>query len=170
MTTLSVCTAFLATQPGQHPVSDEEVERVLSLLKAWVVRGLDDMQWAALTSLTLDVGAGAVFHSSLLTAIRSGYDSIAVGQFAGFSHAGGRVMPQMLDRREREARAYGACVSHRHLVASAAHSPHGAATATAASERDAEQTLAVVQRDSVITEMDRLDEQALHGIRARDGD
>lgn len=170
MTTLAVCTSFLATQPGQEPVPDAEIERMLSLIKAWVGRGLADTQWAALVSLTVDVGAGAIYHSSLLSAVRAGYDAMAVGQFAGFSHAGGRVRPDMLARREQEARLFGASVSHMSLVASAAHSAPQAAKAGAASARLDEQVLAVVQADSMVQEMDRLDAQALHGVRARDDD
>lgn len=80
---------------------------MLTKVQGWVQRDLTPAQWASLVSFCYNLGAGVLFHSSLLTAVKAGYMSMAAMMFAPYVHSGGRVIPGLVARRAREAAAFG---------------------------------------------------------------
>jgi lysozyme len=65
-----------------------------------------DNQFAALVSLAYNVGADAVMNSTLLRLHIGGNYLTAAVQFPRWDHAGGKVIPGLLRRRNAEAKLY----------------------------------------------------------------
>jgi lysozyme len=67
-----------------------------------VTAALNDNQFGALVSFTYNLGEGALRSSTLLRKLNAGDYAGAAGQFPLWDHAGGRVLPGLLKRRQAE--------------------------------------------------------------------
>ena len=88
-------------------VADEMLARDVShaysaVVRLCPVRGLSDGKLAALTDFTFNLGSGTLQHSTLRSMVLQGDLSLAAEQFRLYCHAGGRVVPGLLRRREAE--------------------------------------------------------------------
>lgn len=81
----------------QQDLADFEAQ-----VQAMVKVHLSDNQFAALVSLSYNVGSGAVRNSSLLQSLNAGNYSDAANRFLRFSFAGGHQLPGLLRRRQAE--------------------------------------------------------------------
>lgn len=66
------------------------------------VPGMDDDKFAALTSFTYNMGCGALGSSALAKFAKAHNFKAAAGEFGKWVHAGGRVLPGLVRRREAE--------------------------------------------------------------------
>jgi lysozyme len=67
---------------------------------------LTDPQFAALISLTYNIGRGAFARSTMLTHINAGRLAEAAAEFPRWNQAGGRVLPGLVRRRAEEMRLF----------------------------------------------------------------
>lgn len=68
---------------------------------------LKQWQFDALVSFTFNLGAGNLYSSTLLKKVNRNPDDLAIRQeFGKWVHAGGRVLPGLVDRRKAEADMY----------------------------------------------------------------
>lgn len=68
---------------------------------------LKQWQFDALVSFTFNLGAGNLYNSTLLKKVNRNPDDPAIRQeFGKWVHAGGRVLPGLVERRKAEADMY----------------------------------------------------------------
>lgn len=67
---------------------------------------LNDNEFAALVSLTYNVGAGALVHTHLATALNKGQMATAADCILAWNHAGGHVLAGLTRRREAERKLF----------------------------------------------------------------
>lgn len=73
-------------------------------IEGMVKRTLNDRQLCALIDFSYNLGLGSLHHSLLLTQLNAGVAASDVAeQFLLWCHAGGKLVPQLLERRREEA-------------------------------------------------------------------
>lgn len=95
-------------------ISDEEVDRLLrqdlataeGAVERLVKVPIDDDQFAALVSLTFNIGTGAFGRSSLLKRLNAGDYDGAADRFLDWKKAGGRVIKGLVRRRAAEVELF----------------------------------------------------------------
>jgi len=68
--------------------------------------GLNSNQFSALVSFTFNLGCGVYRDSTLAKKIKAGDFNGAANEFGKFIHAGGRVSPVLIRRREAEKQLF----------------------------------------------------------------
>lgn len=91
--------------------ADEMLARDISraynaVVRLCPVRGLPDGKLAALTDFTFNLGSGTLQHSTLRSMLLQGEYKLACEQFRLYCHAGGKVIPGLVRRREAEIEAW----------------------------------------------------------------
>ena len=103
-----------AAKPGQK-ITEAQAEQLLRQDVGWaqdavrknVKVPLTQGQFDALVSFTFNLGAGALGRSTLLKKLNAGDYAGAQAEFGKFVHAGGRVLPGLVRRRNEEAQMFG---------------------------------------------------------------
>ena len=101
-------------KPGQK-ITEAQAEQLLRQDVGWaqdavrknVKVPLTQGQFDALVSFTFNLGAGALGRSTLLKKLNAGDYAGAQAEFGKFVHAGGRVLPGLVRRRNEEAQMFG---------------------------------------------------------------
>ncbi|MFD1711849.1 SafA/ExsA family spore coat assembly protein [Ottowia sp. GY511] len=101
-------------KPGQK-ISEAQAEQLLRKDVGWaedavrknVKVPLSQGQFDALVSFTFNLGAGALGRSGLLQKLNAGDYAGAQAEFGKYVHAGGRVLPGLVRRRNEEAQMFG---------------------------------------------------------------
>ena len=101
-------------KPGQK-ITEAQAEQLLRQDVGWaqdavrknVKVPLTQGQFDALVSFTFNAGAGALGRSTLLKKLNAGDYAGAQAEFGKFVHAGGRVLPGLVRRRNEEAQMFG---------------------------------------------------------------
>jgi len=71
---------------------------VMSMVHVPITQG----QLDAMTDFAYNLGQGALLHSTLLAKLNAGDVQGAAGEFGKWVHAGGKVLPGLVTRREKE--------------------------------------------------------------------
>ncbi len=101
-------------KPGQK-ISEAQAEQLLRKDVGWaedavrknVKVPLTQGQFDSLVSFTFNLGAGALGKSTLLQKLNAGDYAGAQAEFGKYVHAGGRVLPGLVRRRNEEAQMFG---------------------------------------------------------------
>ena len=101
-------------KPGQK-ITEAQAEQLLRQDVGWAEAAvrknvkvpLTQGQFDALVSFTFNLGAGALSRSTLLKKLNAGDYAGAQAEFGKFVHAGGRVLPGLVRRRNEEAQMFG---------------------------------------------------------------
>lgn len=101
-------------KPGQK-ITEAQAEQLLRQDVGWAEAAvrknvkvpLTQGQFDALVSFTFNLGAGALGRSTLLKKLNAGDYAGAQAEFGRFVHAGGRVLPGLVRRRNEEAQMFG---------------------------------------------------------------
>ena len=101
-------------KPGQK-ITEAQAEQLLRQDVGWaqdavrknVKVPLTQGQFDSLVSFTFNLGAGALGRSTLLKKLNAGDYAGAQAEFGKFVHAGGRVLPGLVRRRNEEAQMFG---------------------------------------------------------------
>lgn len=80
----------------------EVVGRLVGNLQSIVEAQLRPSQWIALTSLVYNIGMGAFLSSTLLRYLNEGRIGDAAEQFHKWVYSGGKKIPGLVNRRNRE--------------------------------------------------------------------
>ena len=95
-------------------ISEAEAENFLrsdsasavNAVRKLVTVPLDQNQFDALVSFVFNLGAGALAGSTLLRKLNAGSYDDAAGEFGKWVHAGGKVLPGLVKRREAERQLF----------------------------------------------------------------
>ena len=101
-------------KPGQK-INEAQAEQLLRKDVGWaedavrknVKVPLTQGQFDSLVSFTFNLGAGALGKSTLLQKLNAGDYAGAQAEFGKYVHAGGRVLPGLVRRRNEEAQMFG---------------------------------------------------------------
>ncbi len=112
---VGVDTIGYGTTVGVHPgmaITQQQAEHLLEMdvahraaqLATWIHVPVSDNQMSAIISLAYNIGMHAIYHSRLLTDINAGQPkAVCAKDFLSWTHAGGRVLPGLTNRRKAEA-------------------------------------------------------------------
>lgn len=90
------------TQKIADETLDRDMRRRAECILEWVEVDLTPGQLAALISFAWNLGLGALHHSTLLRHLNVGAYGRAASEFVKWCHAGGRVLPNLVERRMDE--------------------------------------------------------------------
>lgn len=80
----------------------KDVEKASEAVNDWVVVELSQWEFDALVSFVFNVGVGAFKRSTLLKKINKGAKMRALEEFQKWSLAGGKKLPGLVNRRNKE--------------------------------------------------------------------
>ena len=102
-TTAGVFSGQICTQAQATAWLYADVDRCAERIRRFVDVPLTDNQLCALISLSYNIGLGALQYSTLLKQLNAGKPKAEVAaNFGEWDHAGGRVLPGLVRRREAE--------------------------------------------------------------------
>lgn len=84
----------------------QDLRQAESAVSHLVKVALNDNQFAALVSFVFNLGAGALSRSTLLRDLNAKNYQAAADQFLVWDHAGGRVLPGLVRRRQAERKLF----------------------------------------------------------------
>lgn len=92
----------------EHAEADllSRLEKIQSRIKELVKRELNQNQLDALTSFSYNLGVASLKLSMLLRCINMGHFEDAAHEFQKWCHAGGKVIPGLIRRREAERKLF----------------------------------------------------------------
>lgn len=85
---------------------DTDIARFDDAVNKYVLVGLEQHEHDALVSFTFNVGVGAFKSSTLLKKLNEGNKTDTMLQFLRWTKAGGKTIPVLVGRRERESKLF----------------------------------------------------------------
>lgn len=99
--------AGMEISPGEaEALLRADVEAVATIVRRLVEVPVNDNEFGALVSFAYNVGTGALRGSTLLRRLNDGDRAGAALQFGKWIHGGGRVLPGLVHRREKEKQLF----------------------------------------------------------------
>jgi lysozyme len=100
--TVGYGTTFPLSEDEASWLCESRADAFQAQIKALVTPDLLPQQWDALTSFAYNVGIGAFGRSTLLVKLNAGELDAVPDELRRWVHAGGRVLPGLVRRREAE--------------------------------------------------------------------
>jgi lysozyme len=94
------------TQAEAEALLAQDAARAAMGLARYLLIGLKQYQFDALTSFVFNVGAGAFARSTLRQVVNRGWHAEVPAQLLHWAYAGGRLQPGLLARRRAEGAMY----------------------------------------------------------------
>ena len=90
------------SQPDAQSLLDQVIQTTIDHVQKLVTFEVNDNQTAALTSFAYNLGVTALANSTLLKKLNAGDIQGAAAQFNVWVHAGPKVIPDLVKRRQQE--------------------------------------------------------------------